>query len=99
MKIVFWVAIGAASAPIWGATLWALWQGVIRPHLIPRKEVERLAALLVERYGERAEEVAFAEEFGAWRDSDGLAQGKWRRVRRLIESRYPHLPLGTIAKS
>ena len=86
-EIVFWVAVGAAAAPIWGVGLWVLWQGVIRPQLIPRGEVERLATLLVEHYGERAEEVAFGEEYGAWRNSDGFAQGKWRRVRKLLENR------------
>ena len=87
-EIVFWLALGAAAAPICGAGLWVLWQGVIRPHLIPRVEVERLAALLIERYGERAGEVAFAKEYGAWRSSNGFKQGKWRRVRRLIETRH-----------
>lgn len=86
-EIVFWLAIGAAAAPIWGAGLWMVWQGVVRPHLIPRAEVERTAASLIERHGERAGEVAFANEYGAWRDSDGFAQGKWRRVRRLIDGR------------
>ena len=85
---MIWVMVGAAAAPIWGAGLWVLWQGVVRPHLIPRGEVERLAALLVEHYGEREGEAAFAREYGAWHESDGFAQGKWRRVRRLIESRH-----------
>jgi len=61
-EIVIWLAVAAAAAPIWGAGLLVLWQGVVRPHLISRGEVERLAALLVERYGERAAEVAFAKE-------------------------------------
>jgi hypothetical protein len=85
-EIVIWVAVGAAAAPIWGAGLWVLWQGVVRPHLIPRGVVEQLAAMLIELYGERAGEVAFAKEYGAWHNSDNFAQGKWRRVRRLIES-------------
>lgn len=85
---MIWVMVGAAAAPIWGAGLWVLWQGVVRPHLIPRGEVERLAALLVERYGERAGEAAFAREYGAWHESDGFAQGKWRRVRKLIKTRH-----------
>jgi hypothetical protein len=87
--IVFWVIAGVAAAPIWGAALWVLWQGVVRPRLISRGEVERLAALLIERYGERADEVAFGKECGAWSDSDGFEQGKWRRVRKLIETRQP----------
>ena len=86
-EIVTWVALGAALAPVWGAGLWVMWQGAVRPHLIRRGEIEELAALLIERYGEGAGEVAFAREYGAWHDSDGFAQGKWRRVRRLIETR------------
>ena len=97
--IVIWLAVGAASTPIWGAGLWVLWQGVVRPQLIPRAEVGQLAAMLVELYGERAGQVAFAKECAAWHGSNCFAQGKWRRVRRLIETRESHLPRGTIAKS
>ena len=86
-EIVIWLVVGAATAPVWGAGLLVLWQGVVRPHLISRGEVERLAALLIERYGDVAGEVAYANEYGAWHDSDGFAQGKWRRVRTLIETR------------
>jgi hypothetical protein len=86
-KIVVCLAIGAATAPIWGACLWVLWQGWGRPHLIPRAEIERLAAELIARHGDRAEEIAFIEEDRAWRYSDGFNQGKWRRVRRWIEGR------------
>jgi hypothetical protein len=82
-----WLALGVASAPVWGAFLWLVWQGVIRPRLIPRGEVKRLAAALLACYGERAEEVAYAEEYRAWRHSDCFEQGKWRRVRRWIEGR------------
>jgi len=91
--IVVWLAVCAATAPAWGAGLWVLWQGIVRPHLIRRREVERLAALLIERYGDRAAVIAFAKEIGAWRDSDGFEQGKWRRVRRLIEiGQRPSVP-------
>ncbi len=82
-----WLALGVATAPVWGALLWVLWQSVVRPRLIPRGEVERLAADLVARYGDHAGEIAFAEEYRAWRHSDGFEQGKWRRVRLRIEGR------------
>ena len=84
---MIWLAICAATAPIWGTGLWVLWQAVVRPQLIPRTEVERMATLLVDRYGERADEVAFGEEYGAWRNSDAFAQGNWRRIRKMIERR------------
>lgn len=86
-KIIVCLAIGAATAPFWGSFLWVLWQGGVRPRLIPRAEIERLAAELIARHGDRAEEVAFIEEDRAWRYSDGFAQGKWRRVRKWIEGR------------
>jgi hypothetical protein len=81
MTILFWLALAAASSPVWGTLAWVLWNGVVRPRLIPRGEIERLAAELLERYGDRAEEIACAEEYNAWRYSDGFEQGKWRRVR------------------
>ena len=86
-QIIMWLVLAAAFAPIWGALLWTLWQGVIRPRLIPAEEIERLATGLLERYGDRAEEVAAADEFHAWRHSDGFEHGKWRRVRLRIKSR------------
>jgi hypothetical protein len=88
--IAIWLAIGTAAAPAWGAVLWVIWQGVARPHLIPHAEVKRLAVLLVEQHGERAADVALANEYGAWRDSDGFAQGKWRRVRKYLEREPLH---------
>jgi len=81
-----WLALGAVTMPVWGAILWVVWNGVVRPFLIPRHEIERLADELIERYGNRAEEIAHGEEHGAWRNSDGFGQGKWRRVRRWIET-------------
>ena len=79
------IVIGAATSPIWGALLWVLWQGSIRPRLIPRAEIDALAATMVARHGPRAEEVASAEEEQAWRNSRPFEQGKWRRVRKRIE--------------
>jgi len=79
------IVIGAATSPIWGALLWVLWQGSIRPRLIPRAEIDALAATMVARHGPRAEEVASAEEEQAWRNSCPFEQGKWRRVRKRIE--------------
>jgi hypothetical protein len=79
-----WIVIGAATSPIWGMLLWILWQGFIRPRLIPRAEIDALAAELLARHGHRAEEAAFAEEELAWRHSRPFEQGKWRRVRKRI---------------
>ena len=86
-EIILWLMIGTASAPIWGALLYVLWQGILRPRLIPSGDIERLAAELLERHGDQAADVAFAGECRAWRHSDGFERGKWRRVRREIERR------------
>lgn len=63
------------------------WQGRIRPMLIPRAEIERLAYDLIDKHGERAEEFAAMEEDRAWRYSHNFEQGKWQRVRKVLERR------------
>jgi hypothetical protein len=81
------IVIGAAASPIWGALMWVLWQGRIRPRLLPGAEIDALTATMVARHGRRAEEVASAEEEQAWRNSRPFEQGKWRRVRKQTEER------------
>ena len=83
--VLFWLAIGAATAPIWGALLWELWEGGVQPRLVPRAEIDSLAAAMLARHGDRAEEMAFIEEDRAWRYSESFEQGKWRRVRKRVE--------------
>lgn len=63
------------------AALHHAWQFRIRPLLIPAKEIRLLVDELVAEHGDRAEEVAFINEDRAWRYSDSMEQGKWRRVR------------------
>lgn len=75
------------SAFVLTAFLWVEWRGYIRPMFIPRAEIERMADELVEKHGERAEEMAFIEEDRAWRYSQTFEQGKWRRVRKELERR------------
>jgi len=79
------IVIGAATSPIWGALLWVLWEGRIRPRLIPGTDIDSLVAAMVARHGGRAAEMAFIEEDRAWRYSRPFEQGKWRRVRKRIE--------------
>jgi hypothetical protein len=71
--------------PIWGSLLWELWEGSIRPLLIPRNEIDALSAGMLARHADRAEQMAFIEEDRAWRYSESFEQGKWRRVRKTIE--------------
>jgi hypothetical protein len=84
---IFWVVVGAATAPVWGTLLWCVWEGEIRPLLIPNAEIDRLAAEMIARHGHEAEEQAAADEQTAWYNSDATEQGKWRRVRRRIARR------------
>lgn len=84
---LIWVWSILGTVPVWGALLWSLWDGVIRPRRIAPSEIGRLADELAARYGTRAEEAACLEEDQAWRSSDGFRQGLWRRVRRELHRR------------
>jgi hypothetical protein len=57
-EAVYWIVVVTASAPIWGTLLWELWEGVVRPWHIPRDRIDAPAALMLTRYGDRAEEMA-----------------------------------------
>jgi hypothetical protein len=84
-SVLKWLLVGAALSPIWGALLWELWEGGIRPRLVPAAKIDALAAAMLDQHGHRAEEMAFIEEDRAWRYSDSFEQSKWRRVRKRIE--------------
>jgi hypothetical protein len=86
-QVLMWAGIGTAIAPIWGAFLWELWEGSIRPRLVPAAEIDALVAAMLTQHWSRAEEMAFIEEDRAWRYSDSFEQGKWRRVRKAIRAR------------
>jgi hypothetical protein len=53
--------------------------------LVPASEIDALAASMLARHGDRAEEMVFVEEDRAWRYSESFQQGKWRRVRKRLE--------------
>ena len=83
--VVWWVIVGVCTAPIWGSLAWVIWEGSIRPRLIPAAEIEAEARRLLTRWGDRAAEMAFIEEDRAWRYSETFEQGRWNRVRRMID--------------
>lgn len=85
MNWLIWAGIVACLSPIWGALVWELWAGWVRPRLLAREVIRRQADAYLRRYGVGAEEMVFIEEDRAWRYSDSSEQGKWRRVRREIE--------------
>ena len=70
-----------------GVLCWFAYDHFIRPSLIPKAEIARLAEDLIERYGSLAEEIAATNEDRAWRYCDELEQGKWRRVRKELQRR------------
>jgi hypothetical protein len=71
--------------PIWGSLLLELWEGDVRPLLIPRAEIDALSVAMLVQHADRAEQMALIKEDRAWRYSDSFEQGKWRRVRKTIE--------------
>lgn len=79
-----WLIIAASLSPIIGAIGWVIWDMEIRPRLIPRDEIERLADDIMRRYPDDPEEAAFIEEHAAWFRSNSYEQGKWKRVRKLL---------------
>lgn len=87
--VVWWVIVGVCTAPIWGSLVWMIWEGSIRPCLIPDAEIEAEARRLLARWGDRAAEMAFIEEDRAWRYSETFEQGRWHRVRRMIDRLQP----------
>jgi hypothetical protein len=79
------VMIAIVAFPIWGALCWLIWEGSIKPRLIPKTEIVELAKTHIALYGKRAAEIAFIEEDRAWRYSETFEQAKWKRVRRYID--------------
>lgn len=71
-----------------GVGLWQLWRFRLKPLFIPKGDIDRMVDALIAEHGERAEDVAMMEEDRAWRYSDTLKQGIWRRVRRELWRRY-----------
>lgn len=83
-NVAQWATIGICTAPICGTLLWHLNDLFIRPLLIPRLEIERLAEKMMHRNPIDPEEAAFIEEDAAWYRSETYEQGKWRRVRKAL---------------
>ena len=82
-----WILVIAASSPIWGAFLWAFWEGSIRPRLIPKEDIITKADELKAKYGDEAFEHACINEHRGWYDSDMFEQGRWRRINEEIMRR------------
>lgn len=64
------------------------WESRIQPLRISREEINSIADELIEKHGPDAREKAFIEEDAAWRRSNMIEQGKWRRVRKELWRRH-----------
>jgi hypothetical protein len=82
---LWWILIIVCTAPIWGTLIWFLNELYIRPLLIPKAEIKRLAYELKRSRPADPVEAAFEEEENAWYRSDTFEQGKWRRVKRFLD--------------
>jgi p-aminobenzoyl-glutamate transporter AbgT len=74
----FWIS--ALAVPV-GASAWYVWQLAIKPRLVPRDKIKRMADELEAQHGDDAEDIAFTEEDSAWRRSETFQQGLWHQVR------------------
>src|SRR3954447_17230215 len=83
-QAVGWTLLAAGLGPILGTLLCELWQGTVRPRLVPRQIIDRAAAAILARHGDQAEEKAWIAEDRAGRYSISFKQGCWRRVRKRI---------------
>lgn len=74
-------------SPIWGTLVWCLWEGSIKPRLIPHIEIIKAVEKLYADHSENAFEMACTNEHRAWYDCDSFEQGRWRRIREEIMRR------------
>ncbi|MCQ2002866.1 hypothetical protein [Rhizobium sp. NRK18] len=79
------IIFGAFVLSVFG---WWEWEFHIKSLRVSRKEIAALADEMIEKHGPDAEERAYAEEDAAWRRSNTVEQGKWRRVRKELWRRH-----------
>ena len=72
------------TAPAWGTLIWFVIELYIRPLLIPKADIERLANELRQSHPTDPVEPAYTEEQNAWYRGETYLQGKWRRIRKLL---------------
>jgi hypothetical protein len=82
-----WLLIALAFTPVFFALGLEVWEALIRPHLLPAADIDRLVAETMRRHPDDPERAAFREEAHHWRRSESFERGKWRRVRREIRRR------------
>lgn len=70
----------AVSIPL-GVAIWTIFTSEIRPLLVPRAEIERLADEILNRFPADPVAAANGKEVDAWMRSDLFRMGLYRRVR------------------
>ena len=96
-QAAIWIILAACLAPVWGTLLQELWEGGVRPRLVPRSIIDGAATAILARHGDRAEQMALIAEDRAWRYSQSFKQGCWRRVRRRIAAMRREADAGAVA--
>jgi hypothetical protein len=87
-EILKWLMIALAAGPMVFAFGYIAYEGYIRPALIPKSEIKKLADKIAQRKLIDPDEAAYWEEYAAWHRSESFEQGKWRRVRKLLRRRH-----------
>ena len=86
-SLIAWLGVVSFLAPAVVAIAMGVWEGTIRPRRIPDDIINAEADDLTARFGEGAALAAFIEEQSAWYRSQTFEQGRWRRIRNVIERR------------
>lgn len=85
-----WIGLAYAVAGI-GVFVFGIgfviWHESIKPRLIPREEISRLADDIAARHPDDPDDAAYRELEAAWWKSDGAEQVKWKRVLKEIRRR------------
>ncbi len=88
----FWIGVHGlgvvtAVSPIALGIGSAIFDGLIRPWLVPTVDIERLADDIIARHPVDPETASLIEEHAAWCRGLSAEQGEWRRVRKAIRRR------------
>jgi hypothetical protein len=79
--------VALALSPMAIGLGWAIWEGHVRPTLIPRATIEALADKVLAESHDDPLDVIEGYECRAWRKSDSFEQGQWRRVWKVVHGR------------
>ncbi len=79
------ILFGAFVLSVFG---WSEWEFRIKPLRIPKEDINAIVDELIAKHGPDAEQFAYIEEDAAWRRSNTVEQGKWRRVRKELWRRH-----------